>query len=158
MEGVGEERNALCRGKEMKGKAARIITFTTSTELLLHPGESFGEQNAGFFCGRTAVFLQFRAQCADWASIAGELFAIFDFDLHEAAKTFPGRFGSIEFSQEFPESRDTQVDDGTADFVFGSKVVVNVTERDAGTMGDVGDGGAAETVSVSSFLGGSHQL
>src|SRR5207245_2468392 len=103
---------------------------------------------------RATALMQFGTQGSDRTATARQPVAIFDLYLDKATEPLFGRIRLVQFLQQLPESRKTQLDDGIANLVLGLEVVVDIAQGDAGFLGDIGDRGGGEAVPISDLLRG----
>src|SRR5215467_4702633 len=138
----------------MQGETTGLRSLVKRQKLFLHPGQGFRKQDLRFFCCRTAVFLKLGTQGADRAAAVRQPFTVFDLDVHESAKPLPGCTALAKLGEELLESRNTQLDDGAADFVLGLEVVVDVAYWHSGLFCDVRNRGASESIEIGGLLRG----
>src|ERR1700731_1724196 len=106
-------------------------------ELLLEPTHGLSEERRGFLRESAALLVQLRAQPAQRASSARQLFPVAVNALHESEQPLLGRTQPVQLFAECPKLPQPPLHDRLAEFVLGLEVVVNIPYRDIGGFGDV---------------------
>src|SRR5271155_227587 len=137
----------------MNREPARIRSPAHGFELRLHPLESHCEQYPGPLRSGAAVLLKLGTQGSNRTAPACQIPAVFNLDLNEAAQPLLGRLRFVQFLQQRPESRNAQVNNGSANLVLRPEVVVDVAQWDSCLSRDVGNRRLAESVAVGDLNG-----
>src|ERR1700732_806238 len=126
-------------------------------KLILYPRKQLSEECRRFFRERPAFLVQLGTKRPKGAPSACKYIPVLKRILDTRQEAFFRGTCPVPLFPQRPKFQQALLHNGLADFIFCLEVVVDVTDRDLGRLGDIGETRRPEAMPVRQFHGGLNQ-